>query len=171
MMDGDQQKGLSEEWTKERHRRKRTREGSVLWLMRKIARKFGNMPTNGAAMQMRDLTASRISCLPSYKYYQFTTYKRKLKDLEQKNKSTHVEDLQVEVKNLNSKMRATTLKLTKVASQQEATLCALQWSQQRLPELQQRHTKLECHIRSGNLKNFGIREDAQQSRNFMITLR
>ena len=29
-MEGDQQKGLSEEWTKERHRRKRTREGSSL---------------------------------------------------------------------------------------------------------------------------------------------
>ena len=109
------------------------------------------MPANGAKLQMRDLTASRRSCLCSDKYYQFTTYKRKFKDLEQKNKSTHVEDLKVEVKNLNSKVGATTLKLAEVASQQEATLCALQRSQQRLTELPQRHIKLERHSRSGDL--------------------
>ena len=90
-----------------------------------------------------------------------------------------IEDSQAEAKDLNSKLAATTSKLTEVTSQQEATHCALQRAQQGLAELQRRHIKLEAqsawkfkifrHNLDRTYKSQTATQKTEKLRNFMIT--
>ena len=148
----DQKKRLPEELSKERPRYKRTRESSSQTdeedaheVREHACQRCCDANVGLSSIEKKLSTLLQI--LP-----EFETYKRKVNDLEQENKSMQksIEDLQAEAKDLNSKLAATTSKLAEVTSQQEATHCALQRTQQSLAELQRRHIKLECHSRRGN---------------------
>ena len=88
------------------------------------------------------------------------TYKKRINLLEEENKAlqTSLEYLQAEIEDLKAIV-------DDVKFKQETANTSSERMERELKELHRRHVKLECHIRRGNMKFYGIKEHENETNN------